>query len=187
MDDSFMNLVGPHLASVLRTARFLVRDEAEAEDLAQETLVRALRCFHQFRPGTNVKSWLMAILRNLRIDRLRAAGVRGQSVSLDDLNHEPAQPQRQEVADALATAGDPQSVLGQFSDQQIIEALQELPDEIRWTLLLVDVEGMDIKEAAESLDVPPGTIKSRCHRGRAMLRTRLAPLARRMRHCDVST
>ncbi len=68
-----------------------------------------------------------------------------------------------------------------FTDAQVIEALWALPEEIRWTLLLVDVEQLDVREAAEVLEVPVGTIKSRSHRGRRMLRERLLPLAREMR------
>ena len=72
-------------------------------------------------------------------------------------------------------------LLEQFSDAEMIDALSRLPEEIRWTLLLVDVEGMDHKEAAGVLDVPVGTIKSRAHRGRMMLRDKLLPLARQAR------
>jgi RNA polymerase sigma-70 factor, ECF subfamily len=181
MHDRFMNLVDPHLPCLLRTARFLVHDANEAEDLAQETLVRALRSFAQFRPGTNLKSWLMAILRNLRIDRLRAAGIRKGTVSLDELEADPAADPFEPTLDPALAKQDPQQVMEGFADQQVIEALQGLPEEIRWTLLLVDVEAMEVKEAAEVLDVPAGTIKSRAHRGRAMLRQRLLPLARELR------
>jgi RNA polymerase sigma-70 factor (ECF subfamily) len=181
MEHPFLTLAGPHLACLLRTARYLTRDAGEAEDLVQETLARALRSFEQFRPGTNVQAWLLAILRHLRIDRIRAAGIRQGTVSLDDLPDEPAAGPAQDPLDpALATA-DPQAVLEQFSDQQVIAALRALPEEIRWTLLLVDVEGLEVKEAAGVLDVPVGTIKSRAHRGRAMLRERLLPLARELR------
>ena len=88
------------------------------------------------------------------------------------------------VADLLLQPTDrdnPQAVLQGFGDAQIIEALKQLPEEIRWSLLLVDVEQLDQTEAARVLDVPVGTIKSRLHRGRAMLRAALSPLARQMR------
>lgn len=175
----FYGLVWPHLATVLRTAKFLTRDDAEAEDLAQETMLKAFRFLDQFQDGTDAKGWLMSILRNTRIDRLRAAATERANVSLEQLQAEPA-------ATGDEPGGDenwkhPEDVLNRFSDKQVIEALQRLPEDIRWTLLLVNVEGMDHADAAGVLDVPVGTVKSRAHRGRAMLRQRLLPVAKEMR------
>ena len=171
--------VWPHAATVLRTARYLTHDQAEADDLSQEVMLKAFRSLEQLQAGTDAKAWLMTILRHTRIDRIRAAASHGRDVSLEDLGSEPA-------ATAAGDAGgdvwsEPEAVLQEFSDQQVIEALKKLPEEIRWTLLLVDVEGMDQADAATILGVPVGTIKSRAHRGRAMLREALTPLAREIR------
>lgn len=173
----FYGLVWPHLATVLRTAKFLTRDDAEAEDLAQETMLKAFRFLGQFADGTDAKGWLMSILRNTRIDRLRAAALERANISLEQLEVEPAgdEPSIDEGWDH------PEDVLNAFSDKQVIEALKTLPEDIRWTLLLVDVEGMDHRDAAGVLDVPVGTVKSRAHRGRAMLRKVLLPVAKEMR------
>jgi RNA polymerase sigma-70 factor (ECF subfamily) len=168
--------VWPHAATVLRTAQYLVRDATEADDLAQEVMFKAFRHLDQLAEGTDAKAWLMTILRHARIDRIRAVAVHARNVSLEDLGAEPAA-----TAPVDEVWSEPEAVLQEFSDRQVIDALKKLPEEIRWTLLLVDVEGMEQAEAAAILDVPVGTIKSRVHRGRGMLRELLTPLARELR------
>lgn len=172
----FYAIVWPHRATVLRVARILTRGDAEADDLAQETLLKAFKAIERFQEGTNITAWLLAILRNTRIDRLRSGAASSANVSLNQLDLDPA-----DRSIAQERWQNPQEVLNAFSDQQVIDALKDLPEEIRWTLLLVDVEGWDQKLAAEMLEVPVGTIKSRLHRGRAMLREALSPLARQLR------
>ena len=142
----------------------LCRDEAEAEDLAQETMLKAYRGIGSFSEGTNVRAWLMVILRNTRIDRIRAAAASAGDVSLDQMMIDP-EDRRAGPAEEDPAWANPQELVESFSDRQVIQALQDLPEEIRWTLLLVDVEGMDHVDAAKVLDVPVGTIKSRAHRG----------------------
>jgi len=171
----FRELAWPHLAVVLRVARLLVGSAADAEDLAQETMLKALRAIDTLRDGADAKAWLLAILRNVRVDHLRRAGRSAGTLSLERLEVDPpASPE------ATETWERPEEILNAFSDAQVIRALQELPEEIRLTLLLVDVEQIDHREAAAMLEVPVGTIKSRTHRGRAMLRERLASVAREM-------
>jgi RNA polymerase sigma-70 factor (ECF subfamily) len=128
----------------------------------------------------------MTILRNARIDRLRSSGDAAREVSLDAMELEPAEQPSSKALDWEAIRKDPQRVLAEFSDEQVIQALQRLPEEIRWTLLLTDVEAMDQAEAAQVLQVPVGTIKSRVHRGRAMLRQALAPMWRTRGRVEVS-
>jgi RNA polymerase sigma-70 factor (ECF subfamily) len=171
--------VWPHAATVLRTAQYLTHDQAQADDLSQEVMLKAFRHLDQLQPGTDAKAWLMTILRHTRIDRIRAAAAHQRDVSLEDLGSEPAATATGDATDEVWN--EPEAVLQEFSDQQVIEALKKLPEEIRWTLLLVDVEGMDQADAATILGVPVGTIKSRAHRGRGMLREALTPLAREIR------
>lgn len=163
---------------MLRVARFLCRDRWVADDLAQETLLKAFRALEQTNvQGTNLRWWLLAILRNTWRDRLRA---RKAQPSVESLAEEP----ESEAAGGVEVGDfrtDPQATIEAFSDQEIIDALNALPEEIRWTLLLVDVERLGVEEAAEILEVPGGTIKSRAHRGRGMLRRALLPLARERR------
>lgn len=178
----FYELVWPHRASVLRLAQILTGNAAEADDLAQETFIKAFKALGQFRDGTDMLAWLATILRHTRIDRLRAGAASARNISLEQLAMEVADsgPEPEEAW------GNPHEVLNAFGDREIIKALQELPEEIRWTLLLVDVQGMDQKEAAGILDIPVGTVKSRIHRGRAMLRQVLAPRAKEMRLVEIS-
>jgi RNA polymerase sigma-70 factor (ECF subfamily) len=161
---------------VARTALFLTHNQAEADDLAQETLIKAFKALDRFEAGTDMRAWLLAILRNTRIDRVRAQASRSM-VAFNDAAVDAAESPAV-VEDDSSLWDKPESILERFSDQQVIQALQELPEEIRWTLLLVDVEGLEQGDAAGILDVPVGTVKSRIHRGRAMLRKSLLPVAR---------
>jgi RNA polymerase sigma-70 factor (ECF subfamily) len=172
----------PHMPAVLRTAQILCgRDSADAEDLTQETMLRAYRSIDQFQAGTDARAWLLTILRHARIDRIRATRAAVDTVSLEGMGQEPAARPEAGRADQGPVAENPEALLEEFTDAQMIHALGRLPEEIRWTLLLVDVEGMDHKDAAAVLDVPVGTVKSRAHRGRMMLRQELLPLARQAR------
>ena len=171
----FYQLVWPHRQHLLRAALILCGGaSAEAEDLSQETLMRAFTHLDQFRQGDDARPWLMTILRRLRIDRLRSEARYQNDVSLDAGEFDPAAPMEM---GSIAT-DQPQALLEDFSDAAVIDALQRLPEDIRWTLLLADVQGQDHKDVAKVLEVPVGTIKSRVHRGRAMLRTALLALAK---------
>jgi RNA polymerase sigma-70 factor, ECF subfamily len=165
----FYQHIWPHRAMVVRTARFLTRNSAEADDLAQETLVKAFKSISQFDPTSNAKFWISSILRNTWIDHLRANGRHSAVLAVDDLAGEI---EDRATVSAVDTA-DAEALLERFSDERIILALKELPAEIRWTLLLVDVESLDHAAAAAILGVPVGTVKSRAHRGRKMLREML--------------
>ena len=174
--ERFYQIVWPHMATVLRTAEFLTHSFADAEDLAQETMIRAFKAMDTLRDEQRAKGWLLAILRNARIDHARSEP-KGE-VSLDLLALDPAGRESTVRTSHATPCNDPEQVLESFEDRQIIEAIKQLPKEIRWTLLLVDVEGLDLREASQVLDVPVGTVKSRLHRGRAMLRAELEPARR---------
>lgn len=174
--ERFYGLVWPHLQIVLRTARLICRDDADAEDLTQETMLKAYRRIDCLREDDRVKPWLMAILRNTHIDRAR--GRKRHELSLDELEWDPAEPDEKCWSEPKDHWDDPDSAMESFADREVIAALKMLPRDIRWTLLLVDVEGMQDAEAAKVLDIPVGTVKSRLHRGRHMLRASLHPLAR---------
>lgn len=170
----------PLLPSLLRVARVLTRDPDRAEDLVQETMMRACRHMASYRRGTHMKAWLMTILRRTHIDLHRRESRRVSTVGFD--------PSDLEAAFAAPAAGpseqnadwsEPDELLARFDDESMEEALRELPAAMRWVLLLVDVEQMSVADAALALQVPEGTVKSRASRARTRLRERLEPVARR--------
>jgi RNA polymerase sigma-70 factor, ECF subfamily len=172
--EKFDRLIWPLRSHVLRAAIILTGRASDADDLAQETLIKAFTAIKRLPEGSDLFAWLMTILRNARIDQLRsrAHSERQRTTRLEDLAADPP-----DLSPAAPTTwSNPQDILEAFSDQQIIEALAELPEEIRWTLLLADVEQMDHREVAKLLSVPVGTIKSRAFRGRQMLREILSKM-----------
>lgn len=177
----FYALVWPHSPTVLRAARYLVRNPAEADDIAQETMIKAFKSVGSFQDGTDMRAWLMMILQNTRIDHIRAGGSSAGNISFEQLGAEPANCYDDTDSDDDPAWDNPEELLEIFSDRCVIEALQQLPEEIRWTLLLVEVEQIDHEDAAKILGVPVGTVKSRAFRGRGMLRQALLPVAKELR------
>jgi len=169
----FKRLVAPHLAVLLRTARYLTHHDQQAEDLAQDTMMKAMRAIDRFQEGTDIKAWLMTILRRTHIDTVRSNKHYAHAVSIEQTEIELADLRQDDGGQYDGRWNEPAALLERFGDREVIEALQGLPEDIRWTLLLVDVEQLDHSAAATILEVPVGTIKSRAHRGRAMLRDRL--------------
>jgi RNA polymerase sigma-70 factor (ECF subfamily) len=135
----------------------------------QETLLKGFRALDSLKPGTSPKSWLLTILRNTHVDHLRKKAGKAL-ISLDGLDTD--LPAVQETPVAPDTSLD--ALLEQFGDAQLVEALRDLPSEIGWSVLLVDVEGLTYPEAADIMSVPVGTAKSRVFRGRTMLREAIA-------------
>ena len=156
-----------HLDTLYRGALRLTRDAESAQDLVQDTYVRALRYQHSFAAGTNMKAWLFAIMRNLFWDRFR--GARADEVSLDDGGEDFA------LYDRLKDGGPgPESqVLDKLAAGEVVAAVEKLPPLHREVVLLVDVEGFPYKDAAEILGVPIGTVMSRLHRARQQLQKSL--------------
>lgn len=168
----------PLLPVLLRAAQFMTHRQDQAEDLVQETMIKAMRAIDQFDSVSDMKPWLLTIQRRTFIDLYRSRKQERAQRSLEDEKiPEPA------AGDEKFGAFDdqwhePEQLLNRFEDEQVIEAMRSLPEDIRWTLLLVDVEQLDHPQAANMLEVPVGTIKSRAHRGRGMLRDKLYSLAK---------
>ena len=153
-DEAFEAEALPHLRSLYGTAYRMTRNAADAEDLVQETFLRAYRAFDGFTPGTNIRAWLYTILHRARTDAFRKAGRSPRTVELE--GEGPAVPPPQ---DALASGG-----------EELQRALDALPDVFREAVVLRDVEDFSYDEIARILEVPIGTVMSRIHRGRAQLR-----------------
>ena len=150
------------------------RNPADAEDLLQDTLVKAYDKFHQFRPGTNLRAWLYRILTNTYINAYRKEQRRPDEVSAD-ANDDFSLYDR--IAGATSTAAE-NEVLASLTDQEIKDALADLPETFRMAVYLADVEGFSYAEIAEIMDTPIGTVMSRLHRGRARLQKALYEYAR---------
>ena len=147
---------------------------ADADDLAQETFLRAFERFESFQAGTNCKAWLLQILRNIRVDRLRRAKIAGQALPLEEaIAAEP-------MSDNAVTWSNSQDLLENFSHEYVINALRGLPEEQRLALFLTDVEQLSQNEVAAIMGVATGTVTSRSSRGRAALKRSLASHAKEM-------
>jgi len=175
--ERFSRLAWPEMAVVLRTAQCLTGNQADAEDLSQETMTKAMRAIDTYRDDTDMRAWLLTILRRTHIDRMRVEHARPQALPLDEAVLGEVLDEERPAGTHDAEWNEPEDLLNRFEDEAVIEAMRSLPEDIRWTLLLVDVEQMEQADAAAVLDVAVGTIKSRTHRGRAMLRDRLYELA----------
>jgi RNA polymerase sigma-70 factor (ECF subfamily) len=172
--ERFEQIALPYLDHVYRAAVALCGRTNEAEDLTQTTFVKALERFDTFKIGTNCKAWLFRILRNIWIDQLRHKKVTGSAVPLDETLV------AKEAGVEATVWSDAEDLLRNFSDDQIIAAMRQLPDDQRLTLFLVDVEQLSQQEVAEITGVAAGTVKSRTSRARHELRNRLMPYAKEM-------
>jgi RNA polymerase sigma-70 factor (ECF subfamily) len=158
----FEAVVLPHLEAAHRLAMWLTRDREEAQDLVQETFVQALQSFHRFVPGTNARAWVLTIMRHTRSNRLRRIGHEPRTVDDDAL--------MERLPESEAT---PQHV----TDEEVLAALARLPTDYQEVVLLADVEDLSYKEIATMVQVPLGTVMSRLHRARRLLRTALSSYA----------
>jgi RNA polymerase sigma-70 factor, ECF subfamily len=165
----------PHLDALYSMAIRLARNPDDANDLLQETVLRAYRFFHQFESGTNCRAWMLTILFNNFRNGYRKSSREQPASSADEF-------ERKVEAESLRTdpaGSNPEALLaGQGMEGEVETALASLPDEFRQAVLLVDVEELSYQEVSGVLNVAIGTIKSRVSRGRAMLRERLAGFAK---------
>lgn len=171
---SFEKIAMPYVNTVYRTAVAMCGDHAIAEDLTQETYLKAFERFDTFKIDTNCKAWLLSILRNKWIDAMRHRKVAGQVLQLDE-NIIASNDKENDFQ-----CSNCEEFLENFSDEQVIKALKSLPDEQRFALFLVDVEQLSHEEVAEIMKVPVGTIKSRTSRARTILKTKLFSYAKEM-------
>jgi RNA polymerase sigma-70 factor (ECF subfamily) len=153
----------------------MTRNPADAEDVVQETYLKAYRAYNTFKAGTNLKAWLYRILTNTYINRYRKQQRRPSEVELGELQD--LYLFRRLGEQSGAERSTEESVLESMVDEDIKQALESLPETFRMPVLLADVEGFSYKEIAEIMDVPIGTVMSRLHRGRKALQKKLWSLA----------
>jgi len=159
---SFESEALPFHADLYRLAKWLLRNQAEAEDLVQETFVEALRSFHRFEQGTNCRAWLIKIMYHLLSKRRRESNRLRVVGDVDEQIAETVEP---------AASGD-------LGGEEVLNALKRLPQHYREVVILSDVEELNYKEIADALSIPIGTVMSRLSRGRSLLRSELGNYAR---------
>lgn len=167
----------PLLDSLYAAALRMTRNPADAEDLIQDTMLRAYRSFHQFEPGTNIKAWLFRILTNAYINVYRKRQREPAKIPQDDVEEFDLY-QELKDHDPQFSATPETIVLDALVDSDILEAIDDLPEQFRLAVILSDIEGFSYAEMAEIMGVPMGTVMSRLHRGRKALQKRLFDLAR---------
>jgi RNA polymerase sigma-70 factor, ECF subfamily len=155
---------------VFRVARHLASSRDEAEDLVQETYARAFRSWRSYTPGTNLRAWLLRILTNLNIDRGRRSQRTPQTMPLEANDYY----LYDKLAEADGGASDEDRVVERLSQDDIVSALSAVPHDFRDVIVLVDIGDFSYQDAAQILDIPIGTVMSRLHRGRRILKRELA-------------
>lgn len=156
----------------------MTRNSADAEDLVQETFLKAYRSFRTYEEGSNLRAWLYRILTNTFINTYRAKQRRPTETDLDDVEDLYLYRRLGSMETALAARSAEDTMFELFTDDEVKAALEDLPENFRLPVLLADVEGFSYKEIAEMLEIPIGTVMSRLHRGRKAMQKALFEFAR---------
>src|SRR5215203_6491902 len=170
---TFAEQAMPLMSSLYSAALRMTRNASDAEDLVQETYLRAYRGFGGFQEGTNLKAWLYRILTNTYINTYRAKKRRPDETELDEVEDLYLYRRIGGLEAAMAGRSAEDELLDRFTDTEVKEAIESLPENFRLAVLLADVEGFSYKEIADILEIPIGTVMSRLHRGRKALQKRL--------------
>jgi len=162
----------PQIDALYTFAYHLTYNEADADDLVQDTYLRAWKAIHQYNEGTNVRAWLFTILKNTFINKHRSKKSRPTTVELTDLT-KPAAESKGALENTLA-----KDVFRDSMGDEVTQAINALPVAFRLVILLCDVEGFTYEEIAAILHIPVGTVRSRLHRGRNLLKSNLKDYGR---------
>lgn len=177
--EDFEQLVLEHMDMLYAVALRLTRNTADAQDLTQNTVVKALRFHANFREGTYIKAWLLTILRNTFINEYRRKARRPTFVELTGA--EAAESTSPDPEVAFGPQSDSTGELMELLDDEVKQAIENLPDDFRLAVVMADLEDKSYKEIAEAMDCPLGTVMSRLYRGRKLLREQLYDYARSRR------
>jgi RNA polymerase sigma-70 factor (ECF subfamily) len=161
------------MPSLYTAALRMTRSPADAEDLVQETYLKAYRAFHTYQQGTNLKAWLYRILTNTFINSYRSKKRKPEITEIEDVEDLYLYRRLGGLEAAAAGRSAEEEVLDHITDSEVKAALESLPEQFRMAVLLADVEGFAYKEIAEILNIPIGTVMSRLHRGRRALQKTL--------------
>src|SRR2546425_2739006 len=161
------------LDSLYRTARRMTSSQQEAEDLVQETMLKAFRFAHTYQPGTNLRAWLFRILNTSAINRYRKQATHPATTSLPEGEDFYLYNRIRDISGQELSAGAEDEVLSRYLDEDVYKALNDLPLNFRMPIILADIEGLSYKEIAEALQIPIGTVMSRISRGRRQLQRSL--------------
>jgi RNA polymerase sigma-70 factor (ECF subfamily) len=173
----FEGLIKGHLDSLYRTALRMTRNSADAEDLVQETCLKAFRYFDRFEEGSNIRAWLFKILTNLFINRYRREARAPIQTEYDEA--EDYQLYSHLAESGLLSAGNPEKELfDRMVGEDIAKAIDDLPEDFRIVVVMAFVEELSYEEIATALDLPMGTVKSRLFRGRKLLQKALMDRAK---------
>src|SRR5213080_2103925 len=161
------------LDSLYRTALRLTHSQQEAEDLVQETMLKAFRFAHTYQPGTNLRAWLFRILNTSAINRYRKQASHPTTSSLPEGEDFYLYNRIKDLTGQELNVGAEEEVLSHYLDEDVYNALNELPPNFRMAIILADIEGLSYKEIAEALNIPIGTVMSRISRARRQLQQSL--------------
>ena len=161
------------LDSLYRTALRMTNNRQEAEDLVQETMLKAFRFAHTYQPGTNLRAWLFRILNTSAINRYRKQAAHPTPSPLPDGEEFYLYNQIRDLSGQELSAGAEEEVLSKYLDEDVFKALNDLPPNFRMAVVLADIEGLSYKEIAEALQIPIGTVMSRISRARRQLQQSL--------------
>lgn len=175
--ETFMTDVDPYLNSLYSTALRLTKKPQDAQDLVQETLLKAYKAYDKFEAGTNLKAWVFRILTNSYINIYRYKSRRPHEVDIENteqmfMYHKLRGSTASDVSRSVE-----EEFLSSITDDEITKAIEDLPDQFREVVLLFDVEGLSYAEIADMLKIPSGTVMSRLHRGRKALQKALIDYA----------
>ncbi len=165
----------PHMSLLYNYALRMTGNPADADDLLQETYLKAFRFWDKYEKGTNIRAWLFRIMKNSYINRYRKESKEPDTVDYDEIKNF-----YNSIKDDSADSDDlAERIFGNLLEDEVSKALESLPVDFRTVVILCDIEGLTYEEIAGFVEIPIGTVRSRLHRGRKMLRGKLVDYARK--------